>query len=127
MAISEYYLHHPLYICFLADFKHNLNLAELEEELIAVSNLAGAVFIFQMTLRSAYLEVLIDGHEWHRVGASLDETALILASLNDGFTAGGGESELPLPLNFAAASYEKRFVRVIKPEGQGLGISIQVQ
>lgn len=68
------------------------------------------------TLRNSQLEVLFNG-EWHRIGASLDETALTLSPLNDGFVAGDDPA--------AVYGSEKRTVKIIKHEGNGLGISIQ--
>uniref|UniRef100_A0A915DI28 PDZ domain-containing protein n=1 Tax=Ditylenchus dipsaci TaxID=166011 RepID=A0A915DI28_9BILA len=80
------------------------------------------------TLRSSQLEVLVDGCEWHRVSATLDETALCLSPVGDGFMPVADVPFAPMPTTAAAAaawSAEKRFVRVVKPEGHGLGISIQ--
>ncbi|KAI1708179.1 PDZ domain (Also known as DHR or GLGF) domain-containing protein [Ditylenchus destructor] len=86
------------------------------------------------TLRTSQLEVLIDGYEWIKVMASLDETALTLAPQGDGFMpmsgedgfAGGNVPSTAQPGPSSAVwNGEKRFVRVIKPEGHGLGISIQ--
>lgn len=37
------------------------------------------------SLRSSQLEVLVDRCEWHRVNVSLEETALVLSPLGDGF------------------------------------------
>jgi len=49
----------------------------------------------------------------------LDETALTLAPLSEGFV----DSGLPTLTGWGA---EKRLVRVVKQEGHGLGLSIQV-
>ncbi|VDM43805.1 unnamed protein product [Toxocara canis] len=61
------------------------------------------------SVRGSFLDVLIDG-EWHRLCATLDETALTLTANSDadhGMTA------------------ETRTVRVVKHDGNGLGISIK--
>ncbi|KAK0422664.1 hypothetical protein QR680_007709 [Steinernema hermaphroditum] len=63
-------------------------------------------------LRSSQLEVLLEG-EWHRFNATLDETALTLAPVDEG---PGGDDW---------GTTEKRTVRVVKNEGSGLGISIK--
>ncbi len=59
-------------------------------------------------VRSAFLELLLDDEQWHRVNVTLDETALIIASELD--------SDL---------ATERRQVRVVKHDGSGLGISIK--
>jgi hypothetical protein len=77
------------------------------------------------SLRSSQLEVLVDRCEWHRVVVSLEETALVLSPLGDGFVDLGPSAAAELPLASGAWNAEKRFVRILKQEGQGLGISIQ--
>lgn len=70
------------------------------------------------TLRSAQLEVLVRGH-WYWVGASLDETSLTLRTPdpeNDPNTSNRPGQGL---------ENEVRFVRIVKKDGSGLGISIQ--
>jgi len=76
------------------------------------------------SLRNSQLEVLVDHYEWHRVNVALEETALILSPLSDGFVDLGPTAP-DLPISSGAWNAEKRFVRIIKQEGQGLGISIQ--
>lgn len=75
------------------------------------------------SLRSSQLEVLLDGCEWHRVSVALDETALTLSPLGSGLYS-GDDSLIPISAT-TLLNAEKRFVRVLKPEGSGLGISIQ--
>uniref|UniRef100_A0AC35TIM4 PDZ domain-containing protein n=1 Tax=Rhabditophanes sp. KR3021 TaxID=114890 RepID=A0AC35TIM4_9BILA len=62
------------------------------------------------SLRSSPLEILLD-NEWFKVNASLDETALTLSPHND--------------TSQENWSTEKRFVRVMKQDGNGLGVSIK--
>jgi len=66
------------------------------------------------------IEVLLDGCEWRQVNATLDETSLVLAPLSDGFIS----EDFKQP-SAATWSNEKRFVKIVKQEGHGLGISIQ--
>lgn len=74
------------------------------------------------TLRNSQIEVLIDGCEWHRINAILDETALILTI---------DETAIESKINYnekifqADTSLAKRIVRITKKNGHGLGISIQ--
>lgn len=75
------------------------------------------------SLRSSQLEVLLDGCEWHRFTAALDETALTLSLIDSGLF-GGEDLNIPPPAT-SVVTVEKRFIRVLKPEGSGLGISIQ--
>jgi hypothetical protein len=80
------------------------------------------------SLRSSQLEVLVDHCEWHRVNVTLEETALVLSPLGDGFVVPdlmSGQPGADSTAAGAAWNAEKRFVRIIKNEGQGLGISIQ--
>ncbi|KAL3118612.1 hypothetical protein niasHT_009319 [Heterodera trifolii] len=82
------------------------------------------------SLRSSQLEVLVERREWHRVNVSLEETALVLSPLGDGFVDLGAPSmELTDALAPNIGTWnpnpEKRFVRIHKQENQGLGISIQ--
>uniref|UniRef100_A0A914I977 Syntrophin n=1 Tax=Globodera rostochiensis TaxID=31243 RepID=A0A914I977_GLORO len=82
------------------------------------------------SLRSSQLEVLVERREWHRVNVSLEETALVLSPLGDGFVDLGDPSmeqtdALSSNLGPWNPNPEKRFVRILKQENQGLGISIQ--
>lgn len=61
------------------------------------------------SVRGSFLDVLIDG-EWHKLCATLDETALTLTANSDGEHG---------------VSAETRTVRVVKHDGNGLGISIK--
>lgn len=74
------------------------------------------------SLRSSQLEVLLDGCEWHRVSVALSETALTLSLIGSGLF---GEEDSIISPTSAILTAEKRFIRVLKPEGSGLGISIQ--
>lgn len=76
-------------------------------------------------LRNSQVEVLIDGCEWHRINAILNETALILSIDETSI-----ESKLNLNYNeknFYASNalLTKRIVRITKKNRHGLGISIQ--
>ncbi|KAF7639776.1 hypothetical protein Mgra_00000697 [Meloidogyne graminicola] len=82
------------------------------------------------SLRNSKLEVLVDNSEWHKVNVSLDETSLIFTLLGDGFVDQLGPTSVPTGFSEMGAAAgiwnaEKRFVRIIKREGEGLGISIQ--
>lgn len=61
------------------------------------------------SLRGPYMDILICD-DWHKICATLDETALVLS--------------LPTDSNFNASS-ETRRVRIVKHDGSGLGISIK--
>uniref|UniRef100_A0A1I8BRX7 PDZ domain-containing protein n=1 Tax=Meloidogyne hapla TaxID=6305 RepID=A0A1I8BRX7_MELHA len=80
------------------------------------------------TLRNSQLEVLIDNNEWHKVNVSLEETFIVFTPIGDGFVDQFGQVPGGLPEAAAASGVwnaEKRFVRIIKREGEGIGISIQ--
>ncbi|CAK5052193.1 unnamed protein product [Meloidogyne enterolobii] len=82
------------------------------------------------TLRNSQLEVLVDNNEWHKVNVCLEETCLVFTPIGDGFVEQFGPLNVPGGLSGAAAvsgvwNAEKRFVRIIKREGEGIGISIQ--
>ncbi|VDK45618.1 unnamed protein product, partial [Anisakis simplex] len=64
------------------------------------------------SIRGSYVDVLIDG-EWHRLCASLDETALTLSVNNNSDII---DSQI---------NSEIRIVRIVKHDGNGLGISIK--
>lgn len=75
------------------------------------------------TLRNSQLEVLIDGCEWHRINAILDETALVLTI--DETNIGSKFNYNEKHFHTASTSFSKRIVRITKKTGHGLGISIQ--
>lgn len=77
------------------------------------------------SLRSSQLEVLIDHCEWHRINVTLEESSLVLSPLGDGFVELGSHQQLSSRLPDTTWNPEKRFVRILKQETQGLGISIQ--
>lgn len=79
--------------------------------------------MFATSLRNSQLEVLVDGREWHRMDVSLEDTALVLSPVGDGFVdvMAGAVANETSP-NWIA---QKRTVRIVKREEQGLGISIQ--
>nr|CAD2176432.1 unnamed protein product [Meloidogyne enterolobii] len=82
------------------------------------------------TLRNSQLEVLVDNNEWHKVNVCLEETCLVFTPIGDGFVEQFGPLNVPGGLSEVAAvsgvwNAEKRFVRIIKREGEGIGISIQ--
>lgn len=64
---------------------------------------------YMESLRGPYMDILICD-DWHKICATLDETALVLS--------------LPTDSNFNASS-ETRRVRIVKHDGSGLGISIK--
>ncbi|VDP14602.1 unnamed protein product [Soboliphyme baturini] len=72
--------------------------------------------------RSGYLEVF-SRQQWHRVCVTLDETALIL-SLDDSCGDSLAENDT-MPAPDSIASSEKRAVRIVKSDNNGLGISIK--
>lgn len=75
--------------------------------------------------RTGYLEVFAR-QQWHRVSVTLDETALVLTV--DELASGGGMDDAVSSTAMSAAdsiAAEKRLVRIVKHEGNGLGISIK--
>ena len=74
--------------------------------------------------RSGYLELLWR-QQWQRVSVTLDETALVLSV--DESQVGSNSAEDAKPLSTAPDNVmtEKRIVRVVKQDGNGLGISIK--
>lgn len=80
--------------------------------------------------RSGYLEIYAR-QQWHRISVTLDETALIL-SVDDATTAAGGVgtasmADVDYSPNLAPdnVANEKRVVRIVKQDNNGLGISIK--
>lgn len=72
------------------------------------------------TLRSSQLEVFVRGH-WYWVGAALDETSLTLHTLDPENDPNSVGTRRPAP----GLAGEQRFVRIVKQDGSGLGVSIQ--
>ncbi len=74
--------------------------------------------------RSGYLE-LLTRQQWHRISVTVDETALVL-SMDEGQQVGTstdeGRSMASVP---ESVMTEKRIVRIVKQDGNGLGISIK--
>lgn len=89
--------------------------------------------------RTGYLEIYVR-QQWHRVSVTLDETALIITIDDSAGTIGSGVDQQPrsqfgattasasisdspsAPENIAG---EKRFVRIVKQDANGLGVSIK--
>jgi C-terminal processing protease CtpA/Prc len=74
--------------------------------------------------RTGYLEVFAR-QQWHRVSVTLDETALVLTV--DELASGGIDDAVSSTAMSAADSIaaDKRLVRIVKHEGNGLGVSIK--
>lgn len=92
--------------------------------------------------RSGYLEIYLR-QQWHRISVTLDETALIL-TVDEASAAGAivGDRQFATGTTAASATSatsavsdspsapeniagEKRFVRIVKQDNNGLGISIK--
>lgn len=90
--------------------------------------------------RSGYLEIYAR-QQWHRISVTLDETALILSVDESSSTTGGNIGGVGLSgggpnSNMSDVDYspslapdnvanEKRIVRIVKQDNNGLGISIK--
>ncbi|KRY68740.1 Syntrophin-1 [Trichinella pseudospiralis] len=72
--------------------------------------------------RSSYLELFCQ-QQWHRISATLDETALVL-TIDQTCSENGDDSDTAISAPDKLVN-EKRTVRILKSDNSGLGISIK--
>ncbi|OUC47594.1 PDZ/DHR/GLGF domain protein, partial [Trichinella nativa] len=122
------YQHVKTRSCFWSDFILKFTLKDLHDLRNCELHLQCACFLWQelkemvSLTRSSYLELFCQ-QQWHRVSATLDETALVL-TIDQTCGENGDDSDTAISAPDKLVN-EKRTVRILKSDNSGLGISIK--